>query len=78
MLNNALDHSGALQAAIGMHLDAGQLHMLVADDGEGVFRKVAKAAHLFDTRLALLELAKGKYTTEQQGHSGMGIFSACA
>lgn len=74
MLNNALDHSGATRMAMGMHLDAGQLHMLVADDGEGIFRKIATAAHLFDTRLALLELAKGKYTTAQQGHSGMGIF----
>jgi hypothetical protein len=48
--------------------------MLVADDGEGIFRKIAKAADLFDPRLAILELAKGKYTTAPLGHSGMGIF----
>lgn len=74
MLNNALDHSGAQRVLMGMHVQAGQLHMLVADDGEGIFDKIAQAAQLFDTRLAILELAKGKYTTALAGHSGMGIF----
>ena len=48
--------------------------MVVADDGEGIFKKIAESAHLFDPRLAILELAKGKYTTAPEGHSGMGIF----
>ena len=74
MLNNALDHSNGQQVVMGMHVQSGQLHMLVADDGEGIFRKIAKAADLFDPRLAILELAKGKYTTAPLGHSGMGIF----
>jgi hypothetical protein len=74
MLNNALDHSNGQQVVMGMHVQGGQLHMLVGDDGEGIFRKIAKAADLFDPRLAILELAKGKYTTAPLGHSGMGIF----
>jgi anti-sigma regulatory factor (Ser/Thr protein kinase) len=74
MLNNALDHSNGQQVVMGMHVQSGQLHMLVADDGEGIFRKIAKAADLFDPRLAILELSKGKYTTAPLGHSGMGIF----
>ena len=74
MLNNALDHSSGQQVAMGMHLDEGQLQMVVADDGVGIFRKIAKSAHLFDQRLAILELAKGKFTTAPECHSGMGIF----
>jgi DNA-binding Lrp family transcriptional regulator len=74
MLNNALDHSNGLQVLMGMHLQDGQLQMVVADDGEGLFCKIAESAHLFDERLAILELAKGKFTTAAQGHSGMGIF----
>ena len=74
MLNNALDHSNGQQVVMGMHVQDGQLQMLVADDGEGIFRKIAKAADLFDPRLSILELAKGKYTTAPLGHSGMGIF----
>jgi len=74
MLNNALDHSGAQRVLMGAHVHDGQLQMLVADDGEGIFLKIAEAANLFDPRLAILELAKGKYTTAPSGHSGMGIF----
>ena len=74
MLNNVLDHAQAQQVAMGMHVQGGRLQMLVADDGVGIFAKIAKAAHLFDTRLALLELAKGKFTTAPQGHSGIGVF----
>lgn len=76
MLNNALDHSGAERVLMGLHAQGGQLQMLVADEGEGIFYKIAGAADLFDARLAILELAKGKYTTAPTGHSGMGIFVA--
>lgn len=74
MLNNALDHSSGQQVVMGVHVQGGLLHMLVGDDGEGIFRKIANAADLFDPRLAILELAKGKFTTAPTGHSGMGIF----
>ena len=74
MLNNALDHSQAQQVLMGMHLSAGQLQMVVADDGVGLFTKITESAQLFDPRLAILELAKGKFTTAPEGHSGMGIF----
>ena len=74
MLNNALDHSQAQQVAMGVHLHANHLQMVVADDGVGIFAKIAASAHLFDDRLAILELAKGKFTTAPEGHSGMGVF----
>jgi hypothetical protein len=74
MLNNALDHSQAQEVAMGLHLKDGRLQMLVADDGAGIFARIAESARLSDRRLALLELAKGKFTTAPQGHSGMGIF----
>jgi DNA-binding Lrp family transcriptional regulator len=74
MLNNALDHSQAQRLVLGAHVAAGRLQMLVADDGVGIFRQIAQALDLFDDRLALLELAKGKFTTAPEGHSGMGVF----
>lgn len=74
MLNNALDHSQAQQVALGVHMHADRLQMVVADDGVGIFGKITESAHLFDPRLAMLELAKGKFTTAPEGHSGMGIF----
>ena len=74
ILNNALDHSQAQQVAMGLHVQAGRLQMVVADDGIGIFGKIAQSVQLFDQRLAILELAKGKFTTAPEGHSGMGIF----
>jgi anti-sigma regulatory factor (Ser/Thr protein kinase) len=74
MLNNALDHSEAATVRMGLHVRSGRLQMAVMDDGIGVFRKIAAAMGLFDDRLAVLELAKGKYTTAAHGHSGMGVF----
>jgi len=74
MVNNALDHSQARTLRMGAHVHAGRLQMAVMDDGVGAFHKVAQALDLFDERLALLEIAKGKYTTAASGHSGVGIF----
>lgn len=74
ILNNALDHSQARQICLGVHVHGGRLQMAVMDDGIGIFRNIASALNLFDDRLALLELAKGKYTTAASGHSGMGVF----
>jgi len=74
MLNNALDHSQSERVVMGLHVHAGELQMVVADDGEGIFGKIAESANLFDPRLAILELAKGKFTTAPEAHSGMGIF----
>ena len=74
ILNNALDHSQAQRVAMGLHVYGGRLQMVVADDGVGLFATIAQSARLFDARLAVLELAKGKFTTAPEGHSGMGIF----
>lgn len=76
MLNNALDHSEAADICMGAHVAGGRLQMAVMDNGVGIFRKIGAAMQLFDERLAMLELAKGKYTTASQGHSGMGVFVA--
>ena len=44
------------------------------DEGEGIFLKIQKALNLYDTRESLLELAKGKFTTDPANHSGEVIF----
>jgi anti-sigma regulatory factor (Ser/Thr protein kinase) len=74
MVNNAVDHSEALHVMVRMDLRDGQLGFEVADHGVGIFRKITRALDLPDERLALLELAKGKLTTDPRRHSGEGIF----
>lgn len=74
MLNNAIDHSGGSNVLVAARIFDGRLEMLIADDGEGIFRRIARILNLPDERLALLELAKGKLTTDPKNHSGEGIF----
>lgn len=74
MVNNAVDHSDAEHVTVRMDLRDGHLLMSVSDDGIGIFRKIAQALNLPDDRLALLELSKGKFTTDPRRHSGEGVF----
>jgi len=46
----------------------------IFDSGIGIFEKIRTSYDLDDRRLALLELSKGKLTTDPDGHSGEGIF----
>jgi hypothetical protein len=74
MINNAIDHSGSPSVQIRVRKTALFTEVLVADEGEGIFLKIQRALKLHDPREAILELAKGKFTTAPQQHSGEGIF----
>lgn len=74
MVNNAIDHSGSDSVEVGIMRTALFTSVWVTDKGEGIFLKIQHALKLYDTREAILELAKGKFTTDPANHSGEGIF----
>ncbi|MCY4388187.1 MAG: DUF4325 domain-containing protein [Desulfurellaceae bacterium] len=74
MLNNAIDHSSGTRVMIEMKRTVRAVNVMLSDDGEGIFRKIQKALALEDERHAVLELAKGKFTTDPDHHTGEGIF----
>lgn len=74
MFNNAIDHSAGSKILVMVEKTAATSEMLIADDGVGIFRKIQKAKGLLDVRHAILELSKGKLTTDPRRHSGEGIF----
>ncbi|MRS13276.1 MAG: DUF4325 domain-containing protein [Actinobacteria bacterium] len=74
MLNNAIDHSGGTRALVEIQKTAASTQILIQDDGIGIFKKIQDALGLVDERHAVLELAKGKLTTDPDRHSGEGIF----
>lgn len=76
MINNAIDHSGSSIVHVGMSRNALYTRAWVSDEGEGIFLKVQKALGLYDPRESILELAKGKFTTDPENHTGEGIFFA--
>ncbi len=74
MFNNAVDHSDSTQIFVYIRKNAAATEMQVSDNGVGIFKKIQNAMQLLDERHAVLELAKGKFTTDPKNHSGEGIF----
>jgi len=74
ILNNAVDHSGGTQITVEVGPVNGSTEMLVSDNGMGIFAKIQTTLGLTDERHAILELAKGKLTTDPANHTGQGIF----
>lgn len=74
MFNNAVDHSGGSQLYIHIAKTAISTEMLLMDNGVGIFKKIQNTMNLLDERHAILELSKGKLTTDPAHHTGEGIF----
>ena len=74
MVNNAIDHSEGRELVVAIARTDDEVEIDVRDDGVGIFRKISRALDLPDERLALLELSKGKLTTDPRRHSGEGVF----
>jgi anti-sigma regulatory factor (Ser/Thr protein kinase) len=74
MLNNAIDHSGGTGIHVHILRTAIDTEMSISDDGVGIFKKIQEALGLLDERHAILELCKGKLTTDPAKHTGEGIF----
>ena len=74
ILNNAKDHSGGTTIYVKIAKTAITTEMMIADNGIGIFKKIQEAFDLPDQRYAILELAKGKLTTDPTRHTGEGIF----
>jgi anti-sigma regulatory factor (Ser/Thr protein kinase) len=74
MVRNAQDHSGSANVTVSVLCTAAAAAITVADEGVGVFRKIRDAARLVDERHALLELHKGRLTTDPASHTGDGVF----
>ena len=74
MFNNAVDHSEGKTITAQLSLTYAAARMTVSDDGIGIFTKIKNALNLANEREAILELTKGKVTTDPARHTGEGIF----
>lgn len=74
MLNNAIDHSNGTKVKISIEKNIHEVTIIIADNGVGVFKKIADAMGLEEKSFAILELAKGKFTTDPKSHTGEGVF----
>ena len=74
MVNNVIDHSAGKTIHMNIFRDKEKIQMFVIDDGEGIFRRITRLCSLSDERHAIMELSKGKLTTDPDNHTGEGIF----
>lgn len=74
MFNNAIDHSEGSYVIVGVVRTAYNIRLMVLDNGIGIFRKITQYFNLDDELQAILELHKGKLTSDPSRHTGEGIF----
>ncbi|QWE24332.1 DUF4325 domain-containing protein [Polynucleobacter sp. AP-Elch-400A-B2] len=74
MLNNAIDHSEGTEVYIHVERTPDFVSISIIDNGEGIFNHIARLLKLHDPRESILELSKGKLTTDPSNHTGQGIF----
>ena len=74
MANNAIDHSHGTTLKASLSLQGRTVKVMLSDDGIGAFRSMADTFGYDDVADAIVDLTKGKRTTDPQRHSGEGIF----
>lgn len=74
MINNAIDHSEGTEVTVSLSLSPIDAGCSIKDNGEGIFRRIKRLCQLVDERQAIIELSKGKLTTDPARHSGEGLF----
>jgi anti-sigma regulatory factor (Ser/Thr protein kinase) len=72
--NNAIEHSQGEKIRVVIDENRVFTAMAISDDGIGIFKNIKAKFNLPEEKDALLELAKGKRTTDKSRHSGQGIF----
>ena len=74
MVNNAIDHSEGTSIYMDIERDREKITIFILDNGEGIFKRIKRLCNLSDERHAIMELSKGKLTTDPDNHTGEGIF----
>jgi len=74
IMSNVISHSKGKICQVHISRNEGKLSLKIMDDGVGVLSKVTKHFSLDNKRHAVLELSKGKMTTDPSHHSGDGLF----
>jgi len=74
IVNNAIDHSDGTTLIVSLVRTYKNIILRIIDNGVGIFNKIQEELNLDDPMHAILELSKGKLTTDPAHHTGEGIF----
>lgn len=74
IFNNAIDHSHGTKIIAATSSDSLSVTLTITDNGIGIFKNIYDYFHLQDLRESILQINKGKMTTDPLHHSGQGLF----
>jgi anti-sigma regulatory factor (Ser/Thr protein kinase) len=74
IFNNAIEHSKGEKIRVIIDENRIFTALEISDNGIGIFKNIKTKFKLLEEKDALLELTKGKRTTDKTRHSGQGIF----
>lgn len=74
MINNAIEHSECKNIWLIVENNILKTDAYIMDDGIGVFKKIKEHFDYLTLDDAVVELSKGKLTTDSEHHSGEGVF----
>ena len=74
MINNVMDHSEAENVYVTIIHNMRETSVIIQDDGVGIFHKLREHYGFKSFADIAAELSKGKLTTDEENHSGEGIF----
>ena len=70
ILNNIYDHAKATSFYYKLYFNYKDIHIIISDNGEGLFKHIQRGLKLKNPQMAALEIAKGYLTTDPENHSG--------
>lgn len=74
ILNNAFDHSRGSKVIAKITTEGSAITITITDNGMGIFQNIYNYFKLEDIYESVLQLNKGKMTTDPANHTGEGIF----
>ena len=74
IFNNAIEHASCKKIIVECFMRDSIINISITDDGIGIFEKISNTLKLTDLRESILQLSKGKFTSDPMNHSGEGIF----
>ena len=74
IMNNVLSYSESENCKIYFKKNVGNISIKIEDDGVGIFKKLLDHFSLENEYHSILELSKGKITTDPVHHAGEGIY----
>ena len=70
ILQNIIDHANATKLYYKIFINHNNVHIVVSDNGRGLFEHIRSLLKLENIKVAAIEVAKGHVTTDPDHHSG--------